>query len=121
MFKIGDILIYSFLILLLLFLGVKGFGIKNENGSKIEIYVNNKLYRVEKLEKGKREFDVPTELGGIKVLLEDEKVRVLSSNSPKKIIVKQGFVSRAGESLIGVPDKVLIKVIGETDLDYVIK
>ena len=64
---------------------------------------------------------MPTEIGGVNVEFIDNKVRVISSNSPKKLIVKQGFISKAGETLIGVPDKVIIKVTGDSDLDYIIK
>ena len=53
--------------------------------------------------------------------MENKKIRVLSSNSPKKIIVKQGFISKVGETLIGIPDKVIIKIVGDSDLDYIIK
>lgn len=121
MFRVGDIFIYSIIVILLLFIGIKGFYIKEVNGSKVEIYVDSKLKYVENLKKEKSEIFVPTELGGINIEFIDNKVRVVTSNSPKKLIVKQGFISKAGETLIGVPDKVIIKVTGDSDLDYIVK
>ncbi len=121
MFKIGDIFIYSIIITLLLSIGINGFQLKEVRGSKVEIYVNSKLAFVENLKKEKSKIFVPTELGGINVEFVDNKVRVITSNSPKKLIVKQGFISKAGETLVGVPDKVIIKVKGDSDLDYIIK
>lgn len=121
MFKIGDIFIYSIIVTLLLVIGIKSFYLKEVSGSKVEIYVNSKLTFVENLKKEKSKIFVPTELGGIDVEFVDNKVRVITSNSPKKLIVKQGFISKAGETLVGVPDKVIIKVTGDADLDYIIK
>lgn len=121
MFRIGDIFIYSIIVMILLFIGVKGFQLEEVKGSKVEIYVNSKLTFIENLKKEKSKIFVPTELGGINVEFVDNKVRVITSNSPKKLIVKQGFISKVGETLIGVPDKVIIKVTGDSDLDYIIK
>ncbi len=121
MFRIGDFFIYAIIITLLLVLENKRFQLKEVKGSKVEIYVNSKLEFVEDLKKKKSELFVPTEIGGVNVEFIDNKVRVISSNSPKKLIVKQGFISKAGETLIGVPDKVIIKVTGDSDLDYIIK
>ena len=121
MFRIGDFFIYAIIITLLLVIGIKGFQLKEVKGSKVEINVNSKLEFVEDLKKKKSELFVPTEIGGVNVEFIDNKVRVISSNSPKKLIVKQGFISKAGETLIGVPDKVIIKVTGDSDLDYIIK
>lgn len=121
MFRLGDIFIYSIFFLFISLLAFKIYSFEETTPSKIEIYVENKLYQVEELQKEKKEFFVPTDLGGINVLLENNMVRVTSSNSPKKLIVKQGFISRAGETLIGVPDKVIIKIVGTSELDYIIK
>ena len=121
MFKVGDIFIYILIFSVLTLLGLKTLTFKDTQGQKVEIYLENKLYRVEELKEKRQEFLIPTELGGIKVLMENKKIRVLSSNSPKKIIVKQGFISEVGETLIGIPDKVIIKIVGDSDLDYIIK
>lgn len=120
MFRLGDLIIYAFILSLIIVLSINIVNFKETSGSKAEIYIKNSLYRVEDL-KNNKDFFVPTELGGIKVQILNNKIRVISSNSPKKIIVKQGFISKVGETLIGVPDKVLIKIAGESDLDYIIK
>lgn len=53
----------------------------------------------------------------------DKKVRVVSSHSPRKIAVKQGWIENSGEIILGIPDKLVIKVVGEgeDELDYVAK
>lgn len=120
MFRLGDLIIYTFILSIITILSINIINFKETGGSKAEIYIKNSLYRVEDLQINK-DFFVPTDLGGIHVQILDNKIRVISSNSPKKIIVKQGFISKVGETLIGVPDKVLIKISGNSDLDYVIK
>ncbi|TDT67430.1 hypothetical protein EV215_1987 [Hypnocyclicus thermotrophus] len=122
MFKKGDIFIYSFIILFFSFLITTTLKIPNYKAEKIEIYVNNQLKYTYKLTKEQKIFKIPTDIGGVKVEIVDNKVRVLTSNSPKKLVVKQGFISKAGETLIGIPDKLLIKITGERkDVDYILQ
>lgn len=122
-FRKGDLLIYLFLITFFLGLGYRGYNMAEIKGSKAEIYVDGKLKYIQKLQDEEKNIFVETELGGIDVQLKERKVRVTSSNSPKKLIVKQGWISRPGEVLIGIPDKVIVKIIGEgeEELDYVAK
>ena len=67
-------------------------------------------------------FFVDTSIGGVNVEIRDKKIRVTSSNSPLKLCVKQGWIGSVGESIIGVPDRLLIQIVGEVaeeDEDYV--
>ena len=52
-------------------------------------------------------------------------VRVTTSNSPLKIAVKQGFIKSPGEVIIGIPDRLVVKVVGDSEddseLDFVAK
>ena len=122
-FKKGDIFIYLILFFIFLFLG-KNILKKNKiENKKVEIYVNSKLVYVHKLIIDEKILFVDTEIGGINIQFKDKKVRVLTSNSPKKIAVKQGWIKNSGEIILGIPDKLVIKIIGEgeEELDYVAK
>lgn len=121
MFKFGDLFLYFIITSLLIIFGFKSLSMKESVGKKVEIYIDNKLEFIQELTTKEKNLFVPTGLGGINLEFIDNKVRVVSSNSPKKLIVKQGFINKAGETLIGVPDKVIIKIIGESDLDYIIR
>lgn len=123
MFKKGDLILYMFIVLLISTLSLKAFNIKEMKGSKVEIYVNNKLKSVYNLSEGKKNIFIPTDIGGVDVVLYNNGVEVTSSNSPKKLVVKQGFIDKVGQTLIGVPDKLLIKIVGnvESDLDFIVK
>lgn len=114
-FKKGDLIIYIFIALFFFFSLTYVLGLKNEKGNKIEIYVDNELKYVYSLQKEKKEYFVDTNLGGVNVEIADMKVRVTSSNSPLKICVKQGWISNVNDVIIGVPDRLLIKITGDSD------
>ncbi len=123
MFKKGDILLYFVISSIIISLTFVFVNMPNVQGSKVEIYVNNKLREVHKLSAERREHFVQTDIGGVDVLFYDKGVEVISSNSPKKLVVKQGFINKAGQTLIGVPDKLLIKIVGDSEdqLDYILR
>ncbi|NME35057.1 MULTISPECIES: NusG domain II-containing protein [Fusobacterium] len=123
-FRKWDILIYTviFSIFLMLFLHVQN--LKIIKGNKAEIYVDNQLKYVFNLQEEKKEFFVDTNLGGVNVLIENMKIRVTTSNSPLKICVKQGWISNIGDTIVGIPDRLLIKIVGtptENDIDATIR
>ena len=123
-FKKYDLIIYIFLVSFFFSLISYTLSLKNEKGNKIEIYVDNELKYVYNLQKEQKNYFVDTNLGGVNVEIKDMKVRVTSSNSPLKICVKQGWISNVNDAIIGVPDRLLIKITGEkddNDLDAIIR
>lgn len=114
-FKKCDLIIYSF-ISLIFFLGITyALSLNIEKANKVEIYVNNQLKYVYPLQKEEKNYFIKTDIGGVNVEFNNMKVRVTSSNSPLKICVKQGFISKSGQTIIGIPDKLLVKIIGESE------
>ena len=125
-FRIGDLIIYLFFILFFYFLGIKVMELGDEKPSKVEIYVDGNLKYVYPLQKEEKDIFVDTVLGGVNVKLKDNMVRVTSSNSPRKINVKRGWLSAPGEVIIGILDRLLIKIVGQKtnsdeELDYIIR
>lgn len=125
-FRAGDLIIYLFFILFFYFLGIKVMELGDEKPSKVEIYVDGNLKYVYPLQKEEKDIFVDTVLGGVNVKLKDNMVRVTSSNSPRKINVKRGWISSPGEVIIGIPDRLLIKIVGQKtnsdeELDYIIR
>lgn len=120
-FKIGDILIYSFLIIFFSILILKIDSFRDVKGSKVEIWVDGQLTYVSDLQKEEKNVFIDTILGGCNIQFKDNKVRVTTSNSPLKIAVKQGFISSPGEVIIGIPDRLVIKITGENeeDIDFI--
>lgn len=126
-FKIGDLIVYSFLLLFFAGLGIKITTLSQERASKVEIYVDGTLQYVYPLQEEERDVFVDTNLGGVNVKFKDNMVRVTTSNSPLKLNVKQGWIKDPGEVIIGVPDRLLIKIVGDSgesndeDLDFIIR
>lgn len=125
-FKKGDLIIYIILISIFSILLYKVTTFKKVESSKAEIYVNGKLKYIYPLETKEKNFFVETDIGGVNVRIKNKMIRVLTSNSPLKLDVKQGWIKDPGEMIIGVPDRLLIKIVGDskdnsTDIDYVIR
>ena len=127
-FKIGDLIIYSFFIIFFTGLGLKITNLSQERASKVEIYVDSELKYVYPLQKEERDIFVDTNIGGVNVKFKDNMVRVTSSNSPLKLNVKQGWIKDPGEVIIGVPDRLLIKIVGDKkdntdndDIDFIVR
>lgn len=127
-FRIGDLIIYSFFIIFFTGLGLKIMNLSQERASKVEIYVDSELKYVYPLQKEERDIFVDTNIGGVNVKFKDNMVRVTSSNSPLKLNVKQGWIKDPGEVIIGVPDRLLIKIVGDKkdntdndDIDFIVR
>jgi len=122
-FKIGDLFIYAFILMVLGFMVMFTFRLEEKKPAKAEIYVNNELKYVYDLQVEPRKFFVETDIGGCDVIIKDNSIRILTSFSPKKLAVKQGWISKTGETLIGIPDKLLIKIVGESqeEVDEILK
>jgi len=123
-FRKYDIIIYTMILSIFLVLAWNIRGMENQKASKVEIYVDGDLKQVYNLQIDQRYIDVDTNLGGIRVEINENKVRVVSSNSPLKLIVKQGWAEYPGDTLIGIPDRAVVKVVGESsedDVDFVLR
>lgn len=126
-FRVGDILIYFLLIVIFSIIGYQITKFKAVDAANAEIYVNNELKYIYPLQEEERDLFVPTDIGGVNVKIRDKKIRVTTSNSPLKLNIKQGWIGQPGEVIIGVPDRLIIKVIGKKintdndDIDFIIK
>lgn len=117
-FKIGDIVVYIFFIIFFTTVGLKAMTFGSQKASRVEIYVDGELKYTYPLQVEEKNLFVDTVLGGVNVRFKDNMVRVTSSNSPLKINVKRGWIKEPGEVIIGVPDRLLIKVVGDKEYEY---
>ena len=124
-FRFGDMLIYIFFIAFFTVMGLKIMDLRQQKASRVEIYVDGKIQYTYSLQKEEKDLFVDTNLGGVNVKFKDNMVRVTSSNSPLKINVKRGWIKDPGEVIIGIPDRLVIKVVGDKEddngLDYIVR
>lgn len=55
---------------------------------------------------------IETDLGYNLIEIGDEKVRVIEANCPDQIDVKQGWISHIGETLICLPNRLVVEIKG---------
>ncbi len=55
---------------------------------------------------------------GISILeIKNGKVRMFSSPCPDKLCVREGYISKPGQMIICVPNRVIVKIEGRANLD----
>lgn len=67
-----------------------------------------------------REYTVDGELGEVILEVKDGKIRVKSENSPRHICSKEGYTSSQSKPIICLPNKIIIKVRDDDDIDGVV-
>jgi hypothetical protein len=89
------------------------------NSLYVEVYSQGKLYKKLPLKKDsiKVNFTVENELGENIVEITDGQVKVVDADCHDKICVKAHAISKAGETIICLPHKVVVRVIGEGEQD----
>ncbi len=63
--------------------------------------------------------EVEGPLGTTVVRVEGGKARIVSSPCPKKLCVHMGSISKAGEMVVCVPNRVVVRVSGQKKVDAV--
>uniref|UniRef100_A0A7C3YTL5 NusG domain II-containing protein n=1 Tax=candidate division WOR-3 bacterium TaxID=2052148 RepID=A0A7C3YTL5_UNCW3 len=95
----------------LLFLFLK----TQEEGKKVEIFVDGKIKYIYNLNDN-RTFEVEGRLGNSIIEIKEGKVRMKYSPCPDKLCMKTGYIKNRGESIICVPNRVVIRIRGD-DID----
>ncbi|WP_461246869.1 NusG domain II-containing protein [Treponema sp. R6D11] len=104
---LGVLLISLFFIILPL------FSISNKN-SQVEIYSDSKLIYKTSLE-NPRAYSV----SGVDFVIYDNSVYVREANCPDKLCKNQGKINKAGQSIICLPNKVVAKIVGTSEVDTI--
>jgi len=116
--KKGDLLI----ILILAVSVISWFGINKlselKDDRQIVIETNGNVYKVISIETGMKQQDIHIELGDgkhIDIVVDENGAYVKDVVCPDKICQKTGLVSKVGQSIVCLPNKVVIFVDGETE------
>lgn len=103
------------LIGVILFIMIIGFGanymLNSKEADKIEIYVDNKLYKTYSINSNE-EINIKTENGYNVVKIHDYGVEITEASCPDKVCIDSGFITKPSESIVCLPNKINIKIIG---------
>lgn len=114
--KLNDLIL---IIIILLIVGII-FIFKDEQTTKqAKIYYENELVLTIDLSQNK-EYDVEGYNGNVHIVVLDNKIKVEEENSLKHLCSKQGFISSSNETIVCLPNKILIKIESADSLDTVI-
>ena len=87
-------------------------------GDKVSVYVDGQLT-------GEYPLDTDTEVdirgynGGINEMsISDGRVRMSGASCPDRLCIHQGRISRAGQSVVCLPNRVILRIDGKEKLDY---
>lgn len=110
------------IVLLLIVIGVIFIfiGVTKEDGSMAEVYYEDKKILTIDLNID-NEYIVDGELGDVVLEIKNRKIRVKEENSPKHICSKEGFIGDSSRTLICLPNKIIIKIVGNNELDGVVR
>ena len=93
----------------------------NSNGSYAVVYYeHNEVLRIDLKDKEKRTYTVKGYNGDILIETLDGKVRVVDEISPKHLCSKQGYISSKSDSIICLPNKVIIEILND-EVDTVVR
>ncbi|WP_353096653.1 NusG domain II-containing protein [Tissierella praeacuta] len=121
---------YLIIIIILISLGSLGFIKNNAISNKekyISIQIDGKEYKKIIFDKSMvgKTIPIETKFGYNLVEIGEDKVRVIEADCPDKIDVLQGYISKPGEIIVCLPNKLVIEIKGtekieETEeIDYI--
>jgi len=67
------------------------------------------------------EYIVDGDNGDVTIKVLDKKIKVLQENSPYHLCSKQGYISNSGESIICLPNRIIIELPKNDDVDTEVK
>lgn len=94
------------------------FKISQKESTNFMVYYENDLILKENLNIDKI-YEVNGYNGIVKIEVKNGKIRVIEENSPLHLCSKQGYISATFESIICLPNKIIIKIDNST-LDGVV-
>ena len=84
------------------------------------IYVDGKLHRCVDLNESQNdEIEVSSEFGVNKIVIDGGRVRVTESTCDNRLEIRAGEINKAGQSLICLPNRLVVTIEGKDDYDAV--
>lgn len=113
--KKNDLILSAILLVtaILLFAAFNIFASKK--GENVEIFVDGSLYKKVSLSQDEI-ITITGSSGGTNVLvIKDLKVYMKEADCPDKVCVHQGSISRSNETIVCLPNRIVVKITGKAD------
>lgn len=91
----------------------------NESGSTALVYYEDELILTIDLNID-NEYVVRGKQGDVVLEVKNKKIRVKEENSLKHLCSKEGFIGDSSRVLICLPNKIIVKIIGDDEIDGVV-
>lgn len=88
----------------------------NNKSNKATVYYKNKEILNIDLSLNKK-YEVNGTNGIVKIIVNDNKIKVETENSPKHLCSKQGYISKSYETIVCLPNEIVIKIEDNNDID----
>lgn len=87
-----------------------------------EITIGGELYKKVPLtgHKGEEIIEVDTKWGSNTILVKDEQIAVIEADCTDQLCVEPGFIKRPGQSIVCLPHRVMVQIIGEDEDDIIL-
>ena len=112
LFRVWDVVVIA--LLLALIGGALYMILAPSQGRTAEIYADGTLVATVRLD---HEEAIP--LDGLKVVVEAGSLWVEEADCPDKICEKTGKISRAGQTIVCLPNKVIVRILGKGEVEAV--
>ena len=114
------------LIIIVFIMSIVGLGLvfmlKNNNPKAALVYYeNNLVLKIDLSLTGVHEYKVNGYNGDVVIKTRDGKIKVEEEDSPLHICSRQGWIDEAYEVIVCLPNKIVIKIEDEKEIDTVVK
>lgn len=91
------------------------------NNSKAQVFYDNKLVLEIILDDTYQEYTINGYNGDIVLIKENKRIKVKEEISPLHLCSKQGFISKSYETIVCLPNKVVVKIVDNEKIDTVVR
>ena len=92
----------------------------SKKGTKALIYYDNKLIKTIDLSYDKT-YTVKGYNGDVVLVVKNNRIKVASESSPLHLCSKQGYISKSYESIVCLPNKIVIEISSQKLVDTVVR
>ena len=110
--KKADIILFFLLIALSIGLTAASFAISGQGGSRVLVTVEGKEFGTYDLNRDQT-VDIKSGDHINRIIIEDGTVRMVEANCHNHVCIQQGKKSRVNETIICLPNRVMVRITGE--------